>query len=157
MTIKTNLAAALVVLTLAGCASAPPPIATKHGVVDTVAFEPLFLSSAPGGPKKLLFKSTVTLYEGTNAPSLWSGDILAVADSGIYVMEWNPHTATFTQKLFVRTHEIENATVETVPRSLVPDSASVAVKARGQTFKLGLGPQLSRSVQMLLTDLITKR
>ena len=157
MPFKTTLANLALTLAFTGCASVPPPIATRHGIVDTVAFEPLFISTAPGEPKKLLFKSTVTLYEGTKAPALWSGDILAIADTGVYVVEWNPQTAAFTQKLFIRTRDIENATVEAVPRSIVQDSASVAVQSRGQTFKLGLGQQLSRNVQLLLTDLAAKR
>jgi hypothetical protein len=110
-----------VIIALAGCASTSPT-ATKHGLIATASFDPLFLASAPGGPKKVDYKSAALMYR-TSVPIIAElKDTFVVADTGVYLIEWDIDRATFSQKLFVPYKAIGTVQPEVVERSILPNS-----------------------------------
>ena len=142
---------------LSSCASPPPPVASKHFFVETQAFTPIFFASVDGNPKKILHKGGARPYEGESEPLLWQGESLVVADTGVYVVDWNPQSATLQQKLYLKKSDLSRVRIEITKRSILPNSAAIAIDARGQTYKFGVNIQDAKGIEVTVSDLIAQQ
>jgi hypothetical protein len=142
---------------LTACATPAPSVASKHLFVDTAAFTPVFLASVDGGPKQLLGRTGARVFEGENEPFLWAGESLVVADTGLYVVDWDPSSATLRQRLYLKAADIKRVAIATKKKSMFLETLTIEVEAKGQTFRFGVPTGGAKGIELAISDLITPK
>jgi hypothetical protein len=114
-------------LLLVGCGSSPGPMKSKVGIIETPAFEPLFLASTKNRSKEVKYKAIVIKFtDRLPAFGLFS-DILVIADDGVFLVEWDTINYSFIHKLELPYSEIKDVKSIFLKHSFGADSEHLQI------------------------------
>ena len=126
MKIIKLLAVSPIFLLVIAC-SAPGPMQTQTGPINTPAFEPIVLDLVKDNSKNILFKEQyVTMYENDSRENLLGGTFF-ITENGAYLAYWNVQTFQYNITYRIKADEITKISDYTVVREYLPDSDLVVI------------------------------
>ena len=156
LTLRITLFCALISL-ISSCASTPPPSATKHGLLQTNSFDPLFLAATKGGAISVDFKAMTLMFE-KDAPGMgFIKDTVVVSNQGIHLVEWNIERVHFDNKFLLKYEEIKSIRAVVLEVSILPNVETLVVATNdGRTYNFRIYGASSRQAAMLADARLTR-
>tara|TARA_B100000809_G_scaffold264195_1_gene319376 strand:- start:158 stop:622 length:465 start_codon:yes stop_codon:yes gene_type:complete len=111
---------------LSGCAS-PDSMTSKHGLVKTAAFDPLFIASTKNSVTNVKYKTATLMFKKEMPAFAILKDTLVIADSGIFLVEWDTNSLNFHHKLELPFSEISEVKSVINERNFLPNSQYLKV------------------------------
>lgn len=114
-------------LSISGCASSIDPMKTKHGLLETESFTPIFISSTGGKIKTIYYKNSTLMYQNKTPLIANLTDSLIITDKGIFLVEWDIEKFKYAHKLELPYDKIASVNAVVTERLLLPNSQILEV------------------------------